>query len=119
LATGVLRSIPYAEWRGMDDAFPFADSKYEQTAPVFLEVELGTDPSASSVEELHEAFQAQEDPGSVALATLYHGLLLATAVPLPQPSPAQMRDTSDLEIPESMPRATTRSSTDRVETPLT
>jgi hypothetical protein len=69
----------------MDDAFPFADSKYEQTAPVFLEVELGTDPSAGGVERLHEAFQAQEDPGSVALATLYHGLLLATAVPLPQP----------------------------------
>ena len=33
--------------------------------------------------------------------------------------PAQIRDTSDLEIPESMPRATTRSSTERVETPLT
>jgi hypothetical protein len=69
----------------MDDAFPFADSKYEQTAPVFFEVELGTDPSAGGMEQLREAFLAQEDPGSVALTTLYHGLLLATAVPLPQP----------------------------------
>ncbi|TDO27961.1 hypothetical protein EV643_15019 [Kribbella sp. VKM Ac-2527] len=34
-------------------------------------------------------------------------------------SPAQIRETSDLEIPESMPRAATRSSTDRVETPHT
>ena len=33
--------------------------------------------------------------------------------------PAQMRDTSDLEIPESTPRAATRSSTERVDTPLT
>jgi hypothetical protein len=32
-------------------------------------------------------------------------------------SPAQIRDTSDLQMPESMPRAATRSSTDRVETP--
>jgi hypothetical protein len=34
-------------------------------------------------------------------------------------SPAQIRDTSDLEIPESMPSAATRSSTARVETPCT
>src|SRR5215217_5808213 len=33
--------------------------------------------------------------------------------------PAQIRDTSDLEIPASMPRAATRSSTERVETPCT
>ena len=33
--------------------------------------------------------------------------------------PAQIRDTSDLEIPESTPIASTRSSTVRVETPWT
>ena len=33
-------------------------------------------------------------------------------------SPAQIRDTSDLEIPDP-PSATTRSSTERVETPWT
>jgi len=34
-------------------------------------------------------------------------------------SPAQIRDTSDFEIPESIPSAGTRSSTDRVDTPFT
>jgi hypothetical protein len=33
--------------------------------------------------------------------------------------PAQMRDTSDLEMPESIPSAATRSSTERVDTPAT
>jgi hypothetical protein len=30
-----------------------------------------------------------------------------------------MRDTSELEMPESIPKAVTRSSTDRVDTPAT
>jgi hypothetical protein len=34
-------------------------------------------------------------------------------------SPAQMRDTSDLEMPDSAPNAATSSSTDRVDTPAT
>jgi len=33
--------------------------------------------------------------------------------------PAQIRDTSDLEIPDAIPNAATRSSTDLVETPAT
>jgi hypothetical protein len=33
--------------------------------------------------------------------------------------PAQIRETSDLEIPVSTPIAATRSSTERVDTPLT
>ena len=33
--------------------------------------------------------------------------------------PAQMRDTSDLEMPDSAPKAATRSSTERVDTPAT
>ena len=34
-------------------------------------------------------------------------------------SPAQIRETSDFETPESIPKALTRSSTERVETPCT
>ena len=34
-------------------------------------------------------------------------------------SPAQIRDTSDFVIPDGAPRASTRSSTERVDTPLT
>ena len=34
-------------------------------------------------------------------------------------SPAQIRDTSDFEMPDSAPKAATRSSTERVDTPAT
>jgi hypothetical protein len=86
LDIGSLRSIPYAEWHAFDSAFPFSDSSYESTAPVFFEVAIRTDASATGGEDaLVEAFKTRKDAGSVALGALNSSLLLATAARLPQP----------------------------------
>jgi hypothetical protein len=86
LNPGSLRSIPYAEWHSFDSAFPYAESSYERTAPVFFEVAIGTGASATGAEDdLVETFSTRKDAGSRALATLYMSLLLATGARLPQP----------------------------------
>lgn len=65
---GVLRALSFDDWRAMDQSFPYRDTGYERTAPVFFELEA---PDFAT--------------GVAALHTLYRAALLVTCERLPQP----------------------------------
>lgn len=86
LDDGELHFMQFDEWHFLDDAFPYADSSYEQTAPVFLEVAMETPGLAhQDTVDLVEAFEAGKDAGTASLRALYDALLLVTGARLPQP----------------------------------
>lgn len=82
LAEGTLRAIPYDDWYSYDGNFPFAQSQYESTAPVFLV--LDRPPSTS------DAFDALVDASINELSGLHQALLIATGRRLIPPSLSMM-----------------------------
>lgn len=77
LGPGLLRSLHFEQWQSIDNNFPFEETKYTQTRPLFLEFALSNDEASG----FDEAF-AHAEP---IIRRLYQALLIATRARLHDP----------------------------------